>query len=167
MANNQLGTSEKQQPIHSWLPIIIAPGLTIKDGCECFSQTTPESYFTKRELVPQDMLPDLLQAQIVITNFHAFKLRNTVELSAGGRALLQGRGPELNTTETEGQMIKRVMPELMGMRNIMVINDEAHHCYRERPAEESEEDDLVDKDDKEEAKENNEAAGFGSMASKP
>ena len=30
-------------------------------------------------------------------------------------------------------MIQRVMPELMGMKNILVINDEAHHCYRERP----------------------------------
>jgi len=31
-------------------------------------------------------------------------------------------------------MIQRVMPSLMGMKNILVINDEAHHCYRERPA---------------------------------
>ena len=108
--------------------LIIAPGLTIKDRLRVLKPNDPESYFTKRELVPEDMLPDLLQAEIVITNYHAFKLRNTLELSSGGRALLQGRGPELNTTETEGQMIKRVMPELMGMRNIMVINDEAPPC---------------------------------------
>ncbi|MDR2078200.1 MAG: hypothetical protein LBP74_00580, partial [Treponema sp.] len=31
-----------------------------------------------------------------------------------------------------GQMIQRVMPALMGLKNIMVINDEAHHCYREK-----------------------------------
>ncbi len=55
-------------------------------------------------------------------------------------------------------MIKRVMPELMGMRNIMVINDEAHHCYRAKPEEESEEGDLVSKEEREEAKENTEAA---------
>jgi hypothetical protein len=30
-------------------------------------------------------------------------------------------------------MLQRVMPDLMGMKNIMVINDEAHHCYREKP----------------------------------
>ena len=30
-------------------------------------------------------------------------------------------------------MIQRVMPDLMGMKNILVINDEAHHCYREKP----------------------------------
>ena len=26
-----------------------------------------------------------------------------------------------------------VMPELMGMKNVLVLNDEAHHCYREKP----------------------------------
>ena len=56
-----------------------------------------------------------------------------MELSKGGRSLLQGRGEELNTLETEGQMLQRVMPELMGMKNILVLNDEAHHCYREKP----------------------------------
>ena len=30
-------------------------------------------------------------------------------------------------------MLQRVMPDLMGMKNILVLNDEAHHCYREKP----------------------------------
>jgi len=56
-----------------------------------------------------------------------------MELSKGGRSLLQGRGEELDTLETEGQMIQRVMPDLMGLKNILVLNDEAHHCYRGSP----------------------------------
>ncbi len=107
--------------------------------------------------MPNDLVEDVRRAKIVITNFHAFKLRETVELSAGGRALLQGRtGEELQTTETEGQMIQRVMPDLMGMKNIMVLNDEAHHCYRERPAEADEED--LKGEERAEAEHNNEAA---------
>ena len=102
------------------------------------------------------MLGELDRAKIVITNYHAFKLRERVELSKGGRSLLQGRGEELNTLETEGQMIQRVMPGLMGLKNILVLNDEAHHCYRAKP----EVDEISDLkgDDKEEAKKNNEAA---------
>jgi type III restriction enzyme len=34
------------------------------------------------------------RAKIVITNYHAFKLRERIELSKGGRQLLQGRGGE-------------------------------------------------------------------------
>ncbi|WP_237711941.1 restriction endonuclease [Rhodanobacter sp. 115] len=53
-------------------------------------------------------------------------------------------------------MIQRVMPDLMGMKNVLVINDEAHHCYREKPG--TIDIDELKGDDKEEAKNNNEAA---------
>ena len=45
----------------------------------------------------------------------------------------------------------------MGMKNVMVFNDEAHHCYRERPMEESEETTFKGEDRKE-AEKNSEAA---------
>ena len=53
-------------------------------------------------------------------------------------------------------MLRRVMPELMGMKRIMVLNDEAHHCYREKPGEDDE--GPLKGDDRKEAKENAEAA---------
>jgi type III restriction enzyme len=137
--------------------LVCAPGLTIKDRLRVLQPNDPDSYYAKRELVPQDMLADLQKAKILITNYHAFKLRERVELSSGGRALLQGRGgEELNTLETEGQMLQRVMPDLMGMRNVIVLNDEAHHCYREEPAEADDEE--LKGDDRKEAEKNNEAA---------
>ena len=137
--------------------LIVAPGLTIKDRLRVLQPNDPDSYYASRELVPGDMLPDLERAKIVITNYHAFKLRERMPLSKGGRLLLQGRGGDaLNTLETEGQMLQRVMPDLMGMRNILVINDEAHHCYREKPGAIKDED--LKGDDRKEAEENNEAA---------
>ena len=136
--------------------LVVAPGLTIKDRLRVLQPNDPDSYYASRELVPSDMLDDVNRAKIVITNFHAFKLRERIDLSKGGRSLLQGRGEELNTLETEGQMLQRVMPDLMGMKNILVLNDEAHHCYREKP--EAEDDDDLKGDDKKEAEKNNEAA---------
>jgi len=53
-------------------------------------------------------------------------------------------------------MIQRVMPDLMGLKNILVLNDEAHHCYREKPPEVD--DDAFKGDEKKEAEKNNEAA---------
>ena len=138
--------------------LIVAPGLTIKDRLRVLQPNDPDSYYASRELVPADMLLDVERAKIVITNYHAFKLRERIELSKGGRLLLQGKGgEELNTLETEGQMLQRVMPELMGMKNIFAINDEAHHCYREKPGAAPDEDDLKG-DDRKEAEQNNEAA---------
>src|ERR1700730_11789654 len=136
--------------------LVVAPGLTIKDRLRVLQPNDPDSYYKSRELVPEDMLGDVNRAKIVITNYHAFKLRERIELSSGGRSLLQGRGQELNTLETEGQMLQRVMPDLMGMKHILVLNDEAHHCYREKPG--ADDNEELKGDDKKEAEKNNEAA---------
>lgn len=136
--------------------LIVAPGLTIRDRLRVLQPNDPDSYYQSRELAPGDMLGDLKRAKIVITNYHAFKLRERIDLSKGGRSLLQGRGKPLNTLETEGQMLQRVVPDLMGMKNILVLNDEAHHCYREKPGEEQEGD--LKGDEKKEAEKNKEAA---------
>ena len=140
--------------------LLVAPGITIRDRLRVLIPNDPESYYRHRDIVPPDMLADIDRAKIVITNYHAFKLRERLEVSKGTRTALEGwRGEKLQTQETEGQMLQRVMPELMGMKNIVVLNDEAHHCYRERVKDAAGEtaDDLKG-EEKEEAKENNEAA---------
>jgi len=136
--------------------LIVAPGLTIRDRLRVLQPNDPDSYYASRERIPSDMLGDLERAKIVITNYHAFKLRERLELSRGGRALLQGRGEALHTLETEGQMLQRVMPGLMSLKNILVINDEAHHCYREKPG--ADDDGDLQGDDRQDAERNNEAA---------
>ncbi len=138
--------------------LIVAPGLTIRDRLRVLQTNDPNSYYASRELVPTDMLAELDRAKIVITNYHAFKLRERLKLSKGGRSLLQGRGEDLNTMESEGQMLQRVMPELLGMKNILVMNDEAHHCYREKPGEENEDEGELKGEAKKEAEKNKEAA---------
>lgn len=136
--------------------LVVTPGLTIRDRLRVLQPNDPDAYYQTRELVPADMLADVDRAKIVITNYHAFKLRERMELSKGGRALLQGHGEPLATEETEGQMLQRVMPELMGMKNILVINDEAHHCYREKPSADGEGE--LKGEEKKEAEKNNERA---------
>lgn len=135
--------------------LLVTPGLTIKDRLRVLQPNDPDSYYKQRELVPSDMLPDLHKAKIVITNYHAFQRRERLPLSKGGRAFLQGPGGDpLDTLESEGQMLQRVMPSLMGLRQVLVMNDEAHHCYRAKP---SALDDLTG-EDKQEAEQNNQAA---------
>jgi type III restriction enzyme len=136
--------------------LVVTPGLTIKDRLRVLQPNDPDSYYASRELVPSDLLEEITKAKIVITNYHAFKLRERIELSKGGRSLLQGRGEELSTLETEGQMLQRVMPDLMGMKSILVLNDEAHHCYREKVG--STEEGGLKGEERQEAEKNKEAA---------
>jgi type III restriction enzyme len=139
--------------------LICTPGITIRDRLRVVLPSDPDNYYKHRELVPSDLLGEIARAKIVITNYHAFKLRERLEVSRVGRSLLKGRGPELQTTETEGQMLQRVLPDLMGLKNVLVINDEAHHCYRHKVTPEGVEDDEdIETEEKEEAEKNSEAA---------
>ena len=136
--------------------LAVTPGITIRDRLQVLQPNHPDNYYTGRNLVPRDMLDDLQRARIVITNYHAFKKRERRSLSKGTRALLRGRGEPLRTLESDGQMLQRVMPELMSMKRVVVLNDEAHHCYRAKPGDSEEE--AMDRTEKEEAEKNTEAA---------
>ena len=138
--------------------LIVTPGITIRDRLRALLPNDPENYYEHRDLVPKDMLSAVKQAQVVITNFHAFRLRERLSIAPNARRLLQGKtGEAISTLETEGQMLRRVMPELMRMKNVMALNDEGHHCYRQRPQAESAERNL-DADERPEAQQNNEYA---------
>ena len=135
--------------------LIVAPGITIKDRLRVLQPNDPDSYYRSRELVPPSMYPDIDRAKIVVVNYHAFKPRETMEANKVGRQLLQGpTGAPLATLETDGQMLRRVADTLMGFKGVVLLNDEAHHCYREKAV--SDED--LDADGKEEAKANRAAA---------
>src|SRR5690625_4585151 len=70
--------------------LIVAPGITIRDRLQVLMPNDPNSYYQSRELVPADMLADLERARIVITNYHAFKLRERLKVSKGTRGALEG-----------------------------------------------------------------------------
>jgi len=71
--------------------LVVTPGITIRDRLQVLLPNDPNAYYRKNRLVPDDLVHELQKAVIVITNFHAFKLRERWELSKGGRQLLQGR----------------------------------------------------------------------------
>lgn len=135
--------------------LIVAPGITIKDRLRVLQPNDPDSYYASRELVPPDMVNELGRAKIVITNYHALQMREIMDASKVARSLLRGRSEPIQSKETEGQIVRRVAGSLMGIKNIVVINDEAHHCYREKP--EGEQSKLKG-DERKEAEENSKAA---------
>ena len=139
--------------------LIVSPGLTIRDRLRVLQPNDPEEYYRHWEIIPQEFIHDIKKAKVVVTNYHAFKLRELLDVAKGTRNLLQGRhGEELSTLETPGQMIHRVMPGLMNSKRIFIINDEAHHCYREKPMTEEEHKQKLDAGEKAEIAEHKEMA---------
>ena len=138
--------------------LIVAPGLTIRDRLRVLQAER------SRQLLPATRAGSL---------GHGRRCRQGEDrdhelprVSAPRADVLVQRAPDpccaaaaektWRTLETEGQMLQRVLPELMGMKNVVVFNDEAHHCYREKPGDP---DEVKPKgDDLGEAKANREAA---------
>lgn len=118
--------------------LIVSPGITIKDRLRVLLPETANSIYERLSIVPRDMMEDLKKARIVITNFHAFQLKTKIEISKGTREVMRGRDDpeefEARFRETEDEMVMRIGRPLMGRRGIIVINDEAHHCYEAPPA---------------------------------
>ena len=108
--------------------LIVTPGVTIRDRLQVLYPEKPENDYKKMNLVPRSDYDSLCQAKIVITNYHAFQRRTKEELSRVGKQVL-GASAE-NFKETPEEMVARVCRGLGRKKNIIVLNDEAHHCYR-------------------------------------
>ena len=133
--------------------LIVTPGITIRDRLRVLIPNDPENYYVQRDILPPDALNELGQAKIVITNFHAFLHRSKMPVGKIAKAVLKSDSEAF--TETPGEMVRRVLREFGGKQNIIVLNDEAHHCYRRK----SDESINLTGDEKKEAEKRDEAAG--------
>lgn len=119
--------------------LLVTPGVTIKDRLGVLFVDTLnmnindiQDYYRIRKLVPDNannILP-YLNSRIVITNYHAFERRN---LQGNKRSPFDGKlnadGMKTTASEDTNQMIRRVMGKFKRESRLLIINDEAHHCY--------------------------------------
>ena len=143
--------------------LVVTPGITIRDRLRVLQPNDPESYFGRKHgLLPEGMERDLEKAEIVITNYHAFKRREKLKAAAGNKRVLRGRGGDLPIeTESEGEMLARVFKRKnsrLRSSRVLVLNDEAHHCYRERPLGAPGEEEPLTGAERDEVRENRKAA---------
>ncbi|MBI4264881.1 MAG: DEAD/DEAH box helicase family protein [Acidobacteria bacterium] len=117
--------------------LIVTPGITIRDRLRVLLPTDPDNYYRQRDILPPDLLDRLSQARILVTNYHAFLPREQGDAARLTKAIL-ARGQAGAFVETPHQVVRRVCRDLAGRKHIVVINDEAHHCYRRKPDGEAE-----------------------------
>ena len=139
--------------------LIVAPGITIRDRLGVLHPARDDNYYKARDLVPADLWDALGQAQIEIVNYHAFLPRDAKEIkgvAATTRKLLRGGKPEIADAfkETPDLVAARVLRRFgSGKGEIVVLNDEAHHCYQDKLLEHPDADaDAEDKDRNREAR---------------
>jgi type III restriction enzyme len=117
--------------------LIVTPGITIRDRLGVLHPERDDNYYRERDLVPPDLWHALVKAEIGIVNYHAFLPRDAKEIkgvASNTRKLLRGGGGEEADAfrETPAEVAARVLRDLAaGKGGIVVLNDEAHHCYQD------------------------------------
>lgn len=133
--------------------LVVTPGITIRDRLRVLLPEDPGNYYQAMDLVPADLREQLGRLHVTVTNYHAFQLREKQEASKLTKDLLRKPGVPSPFQETPAEMVRRVCAGLDAQQGVVVLNDEAHHCYRGKPTEEK-----LTGDERKEAEEREEEA---------
>ena len=115
--------------------LVVCPGITIRDRLRVLQPADAGNYYRERDLVPPELKDSLGRAKVVIANFHQLRLKTKLQAPKVSKAVLGKKAETAGVfTETPDQMARRVCRPFGSKRNVIVLNDEAHHCYRRRPA---------------------------------
>ena len=109
--------------------LIISPGLTVRDRLQVLRPESPDNFYQFFNLVDSTMWQELLSAKIIVTNWHTLAPINE---NYGPKVVKKG-------PESDEAFVRRVLPDFGGAQNILIINDEAHHCHRPTGDEEKQE----------------------------
>lgn len=102
---------------------IVAPGLTVKERLRVLYPGEPDNYYDAFGVCPSEALRQKLnQAEVLIENWHTL-----MPLKQPRRSVVK------KGAESDEAFTRRVLGRLSAHKDIVVINDEAHHAYRKPP----------------------------------
>lgn len=114
--------------------LVIAPGLTVKSRLQVLYPTNEKNYYEEFNIVPPSLMDKLRQGKILIHNWHTLAWDTQEKLD---KKIEKGQLRSVDKrkrTEISGEAyLKQVLGEMSSARNIIVLNDEAHHAWRVNP----------------------------------
>ena len=128
---NAVRSGRQRNLLHSSRFLVLTPGLTVRDRLAVLAPGSPGNVYDELGLVPKELQGDLSAARVEIVNFQAFRRRDPTESTGAQKALLGST--RVDQIESPSAMVRRVAGGLLARRgthgDLVVINDEAHHCY--------------------------------------
>ena len=114
--------------------VVMSPSTTIRKRLAELDPHARDSVYVSMQILPPTMGRRLAHATVVVRTYHAFQQQDALaRLGASSREkrVLAGRGAGGGTREDAGAMVRRVLGRGIDLaRPFVVINDEAHHCYK-------------------------------------
>jgi len=107
--------------------LVCCPNLTVKERLAVLRPERPDNYYAAFDIVPVRLRPLMQNGKVLVENWHSFAPESE-HAESGKNYPVVNKG-----TETAEAFAKRVLGDLYEHMPIMVLNDEAHHCYRPAP----------------------------------
>ena len=103
--------------------LVIAPGLTVKSRLAVLEPSHPDNYYKEFDIVPSSLLDKLRQGKVVVRNWHALNWETDEKVA-------QKRSVDKRGAKSDEAYVREVLGEMARARNLLVVNDEAHHAWR-------------------------------------
>ncbi|QGU32978.1 BPTD_3080 family restriction endonuclease [Thermochromatium tepidum] len=103
--------------------LVVAPGLTVKKRLAVLEPAGAGNYYEAFDIVPSALLDKLRQGKVLIRNWHALAWESEAQIQK--RKSVDKRGAKSDEAYT-----REVLGEMANARNLLVLNDEAHHAWR-------------------------------------
>lgn len=105
---------------------VVAPGLTVKSRLVVLQPAGDGNYYEEFGIVPTDLMEKLRQGKVRICNWHALGWESEERIA-------KKKGVDKRGAKSDEAYTREVLAEMFNARNILVINDEAHHAWRVNP----------------------------------
>ena len=102
---------------------IVAPGLTVKSRLQVLEPAGKSNFYDEFNVVPTALLDKLRQSKVLVRNWHIMNWESEERIAK--RRSVDKRG-----AMSDEAYVREVLGDLATTRNILVINDEAHHAWR-------------------------------------
>ena len=103
--------------------LVIAPGLTVKSRLAVLDPSHSENYYEAFRIVPSSLLDKLRQGKVVVRNWHTLNWETEEKIA-------KKRSVDKRGAKSDEAYVREVLGDMAHARNILVINDEAHHAWR-------------------------------------
>ena len=103
--------------------LVVAPGLTVKSRLAVLEPFHRENYYEEFRIVPTNLFDKLRQGRVLIHNWHALNWETEEKIT-------KKRGVDKRGAKSDEAYVRDVLGDMTRARNILVINDEAHHAWR-------------------------------------
>ena len=102
---------------------VVAPGLTVKSRLQVLEPAGKNNFYDEFNIVPPALLDKLRQGKILVRNWHMLNWESEERIAK--KKSVDKRG-----AKSDEAYVREVLGELSATRNILIINDEAHHAWR-------------------------------------